>query len=123
MYRINAAPAKICNDLARRYGDLATLWLGSCPVIMINTPQAAHCLLQRKAASTSSRPMHNNFRHKIMPFRVVLEPEGETFRKLRQIYNKFLGKQHLQIFQKNQEEESESAYETVEWTKFLPNFS
>ena len=47
VHMLNVSPGQTCLNLRRRYGDLATLWLGSWPVIFINGPQAAYELLQK----------------------------------------------------------------------------
>jgi hypothetical protein len=44
---LSTAPARTCRDLAQRYGDMATLWLGKQPIILINSHRVAHDLLQR----------------------------------------------------------------------------
>jgi hypothetical protein len=45
--RLSTAPNEICAELPRTWGDLVTLWLGSHPMVIINSPHAAHELFQK----------------------------------------------------------------------------
>ena len=58
-YKLNAQPNEACAELAVRWGDLTTLWVGPWPVIMINSPDAAYDLLQKvsKFDRLSKRPL------------------------------------------------------------------
>lgn len=46
-HALNSRPLASLHDLSSRYPELVTLWLGTWPVIFINSPKAAYALLQK----------------------------------------------------------------------------
>lgn len=93
-------------ELAHKYGAICMLWLGSNPILVINTAKAAHELMEMRGTVYASRPTLNNFRALIWPWRLVVTPVGDTFTLLRKIYHKLLGPQQSARFRKYQDHES-----------------
>jgi len=92
--------------LAEKWGDMVTLFLGSTPCVVVNSPALASELMDKRGANYSSRPPMNLFRTLITQWRLISLPSGDTFRTVRRIYHQILGPKQSQLFQHHQDYES-----------------
>ncbi|KAF3026723.1 hypothetical protein E8E14_014759 [Neopestalotiopsis sp. 37M] len=88
---------------AQRYGPTAMMWLGSQPVLVINSAREAKELLDNVI---NHRPSQNNFRQRAWPYRLLGVGVGPQFRLLRNIYHRLLGQQQSLKFRDYQDFES-----------------
>lgn len=57
--KLNTSPSATCIELASKWGEMTTVWVGSCPAILINNPQAAHDLLHKVRKILSPNSIQN----------------------------------------------------------------
>ncbi|KAH6658466.1 cytochrome P450 [Truncatella angustata] len=92
--------------LAMKYGATAMMWLGSQPVLIINSARDAKELLDNRGVIYSDRPSQNNFRQRAWPYRLLGVGVGPQFRLLRNVYHRLLGEQQSIKFRDYQDYES-----------------
>ena len=92
--------------LAEKWGDMVTLFLGSTPCVVVNSPALASELMDKRGANYSSRPPMNLFRTLVTQWRLLSLPSGDTFRTVRRIYHQILGPKQSALFQHHQDYES-----------------
>jgi len=92
--------------LAEKWGDMVTLFLGSTPCVVVNSPALASELMDKRGANYSSRPPMNLFRTLVTQWRLLSLPSGDTFRTVRRIYHQILGPKQSALFQHHQDFES-----------------
>ncbi|KAI0435980.1 cytochrome P450 [Xylaria telfairii] len=104
--RLFRDPDKELKLLAKKYGGITKLWLGSQPVLVISKAKDAKDLLDFKGSIYSDRPSQDGFRQRVWPFRIAAVGVGPEFRRLRAINHKLLSSDKSFHFRGYQDYES-----------------
>ncbi|KAL9106099.1 MAG: hypothetical protein Q9227_008844 [Pyrenula ochraceoflavens] len=89
-----------------KWGDVCMPRFGAQEILLVNSPRAAKELLNERSMIYSSRPKLDVFGADPWPGRLVLQPAGELFRRLRRLYHRYLSPQQSLTFRQHQREES-----------------
>ncbi|PKK44795.1 hypothetical protein CI102_11930 [Trichoderma harzianum] len=92
--------------LAKRFGGICMLWMGSLPTLVINNLRDADELLYKNGALTSNRPKKNIFMERVMPHYIGTSEIGDELRFFRRIYTDLLAFKQPQRVKKYQNYES-----------------
>ncbi|KAL6909173.1 cytochrome P450 [Trichoderma evansii] len=92
--------------MAKNFGDICMLWMGSKPNLLIHNLEDAHEILTKRSGMTSNRPRTNIFVKRIWPGVLPFAQVGEEMRFYRRIYMDILGPRQSQEVRKYQDYET-----------------
>ncbi|KAK5998064.1 Cytochrome P450 monooxygenase virE [Cladobotryum mycophilum] len=99
-------PDNELRKLAKQFRGLCTLWVGMTPAFVINSPEDAKELLDKRGRLYSDRPPRNIFSERVWPKRLVFERAGDETRQQRRLFHDFLTLKNAHSLRKYQDYES-----------------
>eukprot|EP01018_Ginkgo_biloba_P005270 Gb_32735 [translate_table: standard] len=107
LHKLGKLPHRSLQALAKKYGPLMYLRLGSVPTVVASSPEMAKEFLKTHDANFSSRPITSAGKYTAYDFKgITLAPYGSNWRDVRKICNiELLTAKRLQSFQSLREEE------------------
>ncbi|KAM0452851.1 hypothetical protein ACHAO4_005270 [Trichoderma viride] len=93
-------------QMAKDFGGICMLWMGSKPNLWIHNLEDAHQILTKRGAMTLNRPKKNIFLARLWPGLLSFAQAGQDMRFYRRIYADILGLKQSQAVRKYQDYES-----------------